>query len=392
MTSRRGRAIVRAAWTAAIAVLALLFLKIFVGDVKRVESGSMEPTVCAGESVLVLYGAFAPSRFDLVVVSREGDPVPLVKRIVGLSTERVQIAGGDLLIDGKRLPPEVERPAPVLVYDSRSPSAEGAFAPARGMEAIWTEAAGEWRLDARQVPLGSPDGLQSMQRPLTDSYFAPDGRLLREPNDVNDAVVEAEVLLEAPGGRILLDLAEQGDVFRFALEQGTPGTASATVARLRSGVPDEILAAEDVALEAGRWTRVRCSNLDNELAFEIEGAEPICRGYAENVFHEGDRMMEGRSFGPRVRFGGQAGSFGFRALRILRDLGYTARGTHGTSSPADLGPDEYFVLGDNSATSRDSREWGPIHASWIVGRPIAVVWPPSRIRRLQATEPGPCSR
>lgn len=32
-----------------------------------------------------------------------------------------------------------------------------------------------------------------------------------------------------------------------------------------------------------------------------------------------------------------------------------------------LGEDEYFVLGDNRAVSRDSREIGPINKEWIVG-------------------------
>lgn len=396
MSASRGRALVRWAWTAAVLLLALLVLKLFVCDVKRVESGSMEPTIfgstASGESVLVLYGSFAPERFDCVVVSREGDPVPLVKRVVGLPKESVQLAGGDLLIDGKRLPPGAPRPPPILVYDSRHPSAEGAFEPARGKEELWTESPAAWQLDARPVPLGSEDGMQSMRRPLTDSYFGPDGELLRGSIDVNDAIVECEVLLAEPAGRLLFELAEQGDRFRFALEPKSAARATATVSRRRPGVAEETLASREVALEAGRWTKVRLSNVDDELAFEVEGAEPICCGYAENAFEENDRLKEGRTFGSRVRFGGQAGSFGFRALRILRDFCYTARGSHGTTAPEDLGPDEYFVLGDNSATSRDSREWGPIHASWIVGRPIAVVWPPSRIRKLPAAMPGPCSR
>jgi len=396
VTGRRGRFLVRAAWTASIALLALLVLKIFVCDVKRVESGSMEPTIfgstSAGESVLVLYGSFAPKRFDCVVVAREGDPVPLVKRVVGLPTESVQLAGGDLLIDGKRLPADAPRPPPIPVYDSRLESAEGAFEPARGKESIWTESAGSFRVDAREIPLDSDEGLEHMRRPLTDGYLAPDGSLVRGANDVDDAVVECDVLLEQDGGRLLFELAEQGDVFRFALEPKSPSLATASIARRRHGVADEVLASSDVPIAVGSWTHVRCSNVDNGLALEIDGAEPICCAYAENTFEENDRFKEGRTFGSRVRFGGAKGVFSFRALRVARDLYYTARGTHGTSTPEDLGPDQYFVLGDNSATSRDSREWGPIHASWIVGRPIAVVWPPSRILRLPTAVPGTCGR
>ena len=39
------------------------------------------------------------------------------------------------------------------------------------------------------------------------------------------------------------------------------------------------------------------------------------------------------------------------------------------------GPDEYFVLGDNSAHSRDSRAFGPVPGERIIGRVWLRVWP-----------------
>ena len=41
------------------------------------------------------------------------------------------------------------------------------------------------------------------------------------------------------------------------------------------------------------------------------------------------------------------------------------------------GPDEYFVLGDNSAHSRDSRAFGPVPYERIIGRVWLRVWPPA---------------
>jgi signal peptidase I len=41
---------------------------------------------------------------------------------------------------------------------------------------------------------------------------------------------------------------------------------------------------------------------------------------------------------------------------------------------------EYFVMGDNRADSADSRVFGPIPRSLIVGRVVAIVWPLSQIR------------
>ena len=43
-----------------------------------------------------------------------------------------------------------------------------------------------------------------------------------------------------------------------------------------------------------------------------------------------------------------------------------------------LGCDEYFVMGDNRTHSTDSRHYGPMRRSAIVGKMICRVWPPWR--------------
>ena len=48
--------------------------------------------------------------------------------------------------------------------------------------------------------------------------------------------------------------------------------------------------------------------------------------------------------------------------------------------PVHIPAGEYFVMGDNRTDSEDSRFFGPIPKSLIVGRAVAVVWPLSRAK------------
>jgi signal peptidase I len=45
-----------------------------------------------------------------------------------------------------------------------------------------------------------------------------------------------------------------------------------------------------------------------------------------------------------------------------------------SAHPYRVPPGEFYVLGDNRAISCDSRYWGPVQGSSMVGRAIAVIW------------------
>ncbi|HEV3048381.1 MAG TPA: signal peptidase I [Solirubrobacteraceae bacterium] len=40
---------------------------------------------------------------------------------------------------------------------------------------------------------------------------------------------------------------------------------------------------------------------------------------------------------------------------------------------------EYFMMGDNRGNSDDSRFWGPVPESWMIGSVFFTYWPPDRI-------------
>lgn len=45
--------------------------------------------------------------------------------------------------------------------------------------------------------------------------------------------------------------------------------------------------------------------------------------------------------------------------------------------------DNFFVLGDNSASSQDSRYWGFVPRKNILGKALVIYWPPQRIRMIK---------
>jgi signal peptidase I len=66
------------------------------------------------------------------------------------------------------------------------------------------------------------------------------------------------------------------------------------------------------------------------------------------------------------------------------EQGMTYPGPSGTSydldHPYKIPPNDYYVMGDNRGDSCDSRYWGPISKSLIVGKVDVRIWPLSAVR------------
>ncbi len=65
-----------------------------------------------------------------------------------------------------------------------------------------------------------------------------------------------------------------------------------------------------------------------------------------------------------------------------REAATGAGGVGQTIQPRTLGPDEYFLAGDALDLSQDSRHFGPVRRSALIGRCWLVYWPLDRSRNL----------
>jgi len=68
----------------------------------------------------------------------------------------------------------------------------------------------------------------------------------------------------------------------------------------------------------------------------------------------------------------------------IPDTYETSAGAFTRDRKVVLGPDEYFVVGDNREHSSDSRSWGPIARSNIVGKAFFRYWPAEKIGLIES--------
>ena len=225
--------------------------------------------------------------------------------------------------------------------------------------------------------------LLELRDPLQDDYLGPDHELVRGTAQANDARIACEVRFDDATGRVRLRLTEMRDTFQALLARVDEKTAEITVTRRNTSDTLETLATAQFPLPVGVWTHFWFENRDNALKVGFDGpGSPLVASYKENAAQTSEGLEPEKAYGYRAAFGGEGGRFAFRSIRVARDLVYTDQGGIGVRFEVRLGPTQFFLLGDNSSRSRDSREWGPIETSEIVGRPVAVVWPPSRWRLL----------
>jgi len=167
------------------------------------------------------------------------------------------------------------------------------------------------------------------------------------PHDyaVHDFILECEVEILAGEGSVFLKLTDGAETATASLAAGGEFGES----KLLIGANGLAKTANRPPLKAGKKYRVEMAFVDRRITLAVEGREYFSHDVPAGVKRE-DVVSP-------FRLGGQGVSVKFDHIRLNRDLYYRAGEKSAAHTPLRLGTDEFFLLGDNSANSDDSRSW-----------------------------------
>jgi type IV secretory pathway protease TraF len=327
----------------------------------------------------------------------------LIKRLVGLPGEKFQVRDGEIWINGDiaRKPFHLLRGMAIPVYDSdhvpkdspkpfRWTSAKSSgWQPVnqgRRFQLKPNAAATNYDWLAYRHLVRDPAGgwkEDHLRDELAYNATAEGGRL------IHDVLLECQVKVRG-SGTLSLALTDGLDDVLIELPVGVKGTGRVTQADVRhggrTGYPTTSCLEfvwptdQEVQLTAGFVDRrvfvVLAGTVIVQGTLDVKGGE---MGRERASLH---RALVTGGTGP-VSIGGRGIDIEVSHLQLLRDIHYTdgdGRETfpHGTQTPVSLDADQFFVLGDNTSSSYDSRCWktGPaVRRDMLVGKAFFVHLP-----------------
>jgi signal peptidase I len=332
------------------------------------------PPAKSGDRLLVIKwpylwgGALGPRRWDVIVFRNPLAPDQnYIKRLVGLPGDTLEIIQGDLFVNGRiaRKPAFVQAELWIPVTDQRFlPAGE----PAAALVPFWQPVAqtgdgGPWQgWNQRRVHF---DGLTDaearlrFQRPL-------DNRLAYNPpaagnfRNVDDVRLRCNFVWRAGDGFFAWELTT--DDGRYRVEAHADGSFILRYSPDHPDAPWETLAQTRGRgpLRVDEPQRLAIAHVDQLISVNVNDRRVL--EYDRTAALDVRTLRERAVSGPaRLDLVGSQARFDLRDIRVDRDVYYTfdRRNTQRAyaNEPFRLGADEYFVLGDNSGFSFDSREW-----------------------------------
>jgi len=395
--------------------------------------------VHGGDKILVNKFAYRhedPERFDVVVFKYPKQPSKnYIKRLIGLPGESLKVdARGNLWVKAPhgsdfelvRKPRRVQDELWMPVADARWPDGHGSawkpflpptptttaaapttapttapptIAPTTTSSTTGTDAAdADKRWDfprghdgaERLVALpGSGETWVRYGRAIQDDYgYDPPWR--SGDHKVGDVRVRTTVTATSPDtGAIKLALVENDRVLELELPvRGQPDETPLTEATLTESTIEHEpgkLAAEPVRVAWGFVPPVRPGH---PVAIELAYADERCwlRVGGEDVLSWDDPHTPASTDTSSVRLGCGRGGATFTDVKIDRNIYYVpyGRGRFDPSGGAvEIPEDSYFMMGDNSPSSADSRDWGFVRRPLLVGRAFLVWWPLEQVKLIR---------
>ncbi len=373
--------------------------------------GNKSMPIVNGDRVLVLkcaYQLFEPKRWDVVVFKNPPEPpINYIKRLIGLAGETVEIIDGDIYIDGRisRKPAKVQRELWMPVYDND-------YQPVRPKECFFNHHS--WQQPFKNIE-GSNWGLDddsptifrldSAADEINTIFYDTDiGNNFRGAYAYNEVQKYAyQPFCSDLKVRFYADSAERRGSIGVSLSkyethykawvdfgngpEGADLAGEMVIAKVRQG-KEEVLERKPVEVPGlNKPTLVKFINVDHQLIFQF-GVEKLVYDLGRGPDDAGERTV---GIQPSVKIFG-SGKLMLSHIAIFRDIHYTESNHSGRAmegSPFTLGKDEFFVLGDNSPNSEDSRWWarrgmgnngvgyrrGIVPREYLMGKALFVYWP-----------------
>jgi signal peptidase I len=390
-------------WLASLLLYELrpfLILLVFVGLVRLLAVGvyhiptrSMEPTLIGraegGDHIVVdiftystlrKAGRFVPflgdlatdiRRWDILVFRNDHAGENFIKRVAGLPGEEISVSHGDLFVNGEiaRKPDRVREAMMIPL------TVNGGNEPKRLLETWRTE--GSWTAEGRRL-VGEAEGdaaaVLAFPEPIETWYVDHEGERLGGMLDVLDLRLSADVTWRGGEGGLWLVVGQEN----CRVDAFLPGEGSSRPAVLVVD-GEEKDRRDGVRLPKGTEIRVRAWRVDGQIRVEAAGELVL----AHDLDWTLDAAEDYDSSTCEAALRLENGAIAVRAVDVARDVHYTRSGEYLSSRSYRVPDDHYFMLGDNSENSQDSRKYGPFPEGAILGRPHLVFYPGSRIRLIR---------